>query len=402
MALGFSAGALIVGGALAVGAVASASAAEDAEDQAYAQQQLQGRALSNNLEIARRQQTLAETQYADQQKLFEQYAPLLRQQFERGVAEQIKSGQRADDQWSNYIENFRPLENKLAQTAAEYDTAGRRESAARTASSGVGDQFAAARDQQQQGLWSAGVQPGSGKAAALDAASRIEEAKAKAGAENQARTDVETKGLALVDNAARFGRNMPSTGIAVAGLAGSQGQQASQQYQGIVNATAAPATAASGLFSAAAGTNSGSAGISRGITDSIFNSADRTQAAYSDILGSVAGAGGYFSSEKLKDIDGDVDGALEAVRKSPSKRWKYKGDDTTRIGPTAESFAEATGLGDGTKIDGISHLGLHHAAIGELAETVEGLAREVRGMKKGAPANDDKPGLASVKTRRSA
>jgi hypothetical protein len=91
------------------------------------------------------------------------------------------------------------------------------------------------------------------------------------------------------------------------------------------------------------------------------------------------------SSEKTKDIAGlaDVDSAVDAVRKSPSKVWRYKagegdGSRQTRVGPTAEDVQAATGLGDGKTIDVISQLGLHHAAIAGVDQKVDELCKDVK------------------------
>ena len=86
------------------------------------------------------------------------------------------------------------------------------------------------------------------------------------------------------------------------------------------------------------------------------------------ILGNVAGAAayGYFaSSRSVKDRVGSVDSeeALRAVEGLDVDRWRYHTDDVEHIGPYAEDFKEATGLGDGETISVIDALGLALAAI---------------------------------------
>lgn len=357
-----------------------------------------GGAINRNASIAERQQQLAELQYADQRALMEQYAPLLRQQFEQTLADQRTTSQRADQQWQSYLTNFQPLETRMASTAAGYDTPERRAAAARDAGVAVSDRFAAARDSQAAGLSAAGIAPGSGKALALDAASRIEEAKAVAGASTGARRDIENTGIGLVSDAARFGRNLPSTGLQATQVAGQQGAQAGNQYTGLVSATGNPYQLAAPLLNYAVGANQSSGSLGLGQTQGQQNQWQNRAGLIGDVLGAGLTAWGYFSSEKLKDMGPEVTDALKAVKASPAKHWRYKAGGTAEMGPTAEAFAEATGLGDGTKISIPSHLGLHHAAISELADSMEGLAREVRGLK-GRSANDDRPGLQSVKRR---
>ena len=97
--------------------------------------------------------------------------------------------------------------------------------------------------------------------------------------------------------------------------------------------------------------------------------------------------GGLFgSSTKLKHMGKKIDGkaASDAVSKSPAKEWSYKpglGDGNTkkRMGPTAESLHKvAPSVSDGTKVDGIAMLGLHHASIGNHADRLKKLEKMLK------------------------
>lgn len=140
------------------------------------------------------------------------------------LTEMGKTSARADDQWNNYLSTWRPVENKYAQSILNYDTPGRREQAANEAGSGVAAQFDLARSAGLRDAQAAGVDPST--IAALGAASRIEEAKATAGAKNTARTDVEKTGLTLLQGGANFGRNLPNTSLNASSVATGQGNSA--------------------------------------------------------------------------------------------------------------------------------------------------------------------------------
>lgn len=340
-------------------------------------------AAQANSVVAGRAQDLAEKQYADQKALVDQYTPMFKEQIQKQLAAQDQSMSQSNAQWGQYQQYFAPIEQKLSQQAQEFNTEGRREQAAQQAGAQVAGSFDTARADQNRALETAGVMPGSGKALALDNASRIEEAKASAGAQNNARQQVEMQGISLMDNAARFGRNMPSTGLQTAALAGQQGQQAQGTYGQLSLATAAPGQYANPLFQTALSGNS-SAGQLYQTNQGYQFAADK---AYSDAVmgGAAAGAKmyGMYSSKTLKDMGEKVDGkaALALVDASPAFGWSYKpgeGDGSTqdRMGPTAESLA-GTPVSDGTQIDIPSFLGLHHAAIGEQSKRLKRIERRL-------------------------
>lgn len=201
--------------------------------------------------ISGQQLSMANDSYARQKALMTEFSPLLRQQIQQSITSQGQANQRANDIWSDYTTNFQPVQAKLAQTALNYDTPERRAEAAREAESRTASQYQLARDQQNQAMFSSGLQPGSGKALALDSASRIAEARAKAGAGSDARTGIETRGLQLVDNAARFGLNLPGLSTQQSSLGLNQGQAAQAGLRNLGELTAAPESVAAPLYSSA-------------------------------------------------------------------------------------------------------------------------------------------------------
>lgn len=335
--------------------------------------------------IADRQQTLAEKQYADSMAIFEQFKPMLMQQIQGSIQDQTKSRERADQQWSDYMTTWRPTEQALADKSLNWATPGRMQAAADEASGAVAGQYDAQRSQATQDMIRAGLDPSS--IAALTASGRLVEAKDRAGAATGARRTVESQGMAYLDNAARFGRNMPSTGLAAAGLAGTQGQQAQQGYGTLANASAQPAAAANPIFSSAASTGASAGGLYQNIANIQNNSASQQREWDMGTLAGLNqwanGSGWFTSSKKTKHVGARVKNATDAVEGSKSMRWSYKdgegdGNTKTRMGPMAEDLHRvAPEVSDGKRVDGVSLLGLHHAAVGELSRTVKKQSKKI-------------------------
>lgn len=97
----------------------------------------------------------------------------------------------------------------------------------------------------------------------------------------------------------------------------------------------------------------------------------------SQLLGGVgglaSGLGALFSSRELKDVHEDVlpDKALDGVMQTPVSKWTYKGEDTLHIGPMAEDFQKAFGVGDGKTISVIDAIGVLFAAVQELGRKAD-------------------------------
>jgi hypothetical protein len=86
-----------------------------------------------------------------------------------------------------------------------------------------------------------------------------------------------------------------------------------------------------------------------------------------------------FSSRQLKTIGEDIDAGviLAAVSSLPVGRWRYKSEtgleQETHIGPYAEDFKAAFGIGDGVTISTIDAIGVCLAAITALSAKVDSL-----------------------------
>ncbi len=185
-----------------------------------------GEAAKGNADVARRQIELAEEQLAWTRGRAAHQDPLI----EGVVRQQIESGNvnaaRAADQWKIYQDTFRPVEQRMVKDAMDFDSPERKERMAAEAGADVGRSYDAAQEQNLRTMGSMGINPNSGRFAALSNETALARAKDTAGAMNKARRDTEMTGIALRTGAAQFGRNMPNTGIAADSMALNAGNSA--------------------------------------------------------------------------------------------------------------------------------------------------------------------------------
>lgn len=301
-----------------------------------------------------------------------------------------QQGQRSDQLWNSYTANFLPNAEKFAQTALNYDTAGRRNEAEAAARGRVAVDAAAARDAQTRNLNRAGISLDAGTALALDRASRLTEAKMAGGAGDLARRNVEATGLQLNQAAAGLGQGIVGTSQQQAGQALQAGQAGSgvlATQQATRNAALAPSQVFYGGATSATGAAAGNANTQTSLN--LQNEAQKN-AGWAG-LGSLAGTlltapkdsivGGWLSDRKSKTVHGKVSGkkALATLGDAAVYDYTYKpgmGDGGRHVGRMA-------GKGDPKGADGMRRIsaqdevGLHHAAINELAKEVRTLNRAV-------------------------
>lgn len=243
-------------------------------------------AAVQNAEVGREMAGIAREQLAADRVRQAQFDPIFKQILQASLKQQDLASEQSADQWKSFKDTWQPLEAKLAKTAAEFDTPERRQAESDAAAADVGIQF----DQQDRALSRdlarSNTTLSSGKALALKAGMALEKAKATASAQGAARRQVEQAGIALVDNAAKFGRNMTSTGIETARLSLGAGQTAGgtmAQQQGVINAGSSGAL---GFFGGSVGAT-GSAG---NLLSGVAGIQQQTNAANQETTGSVVGS----------------------------------------------------------------------------------------------------------------
>jgi hypothetical protein len=307
---------------------------------------------------------------------------------EQQLATQDQANQWAKEDRSRYIGTYRPLEDQFINEAKTWDSADRQAAAASEARADVLGAADMQRQTSNRQMSAMGVNPNSGRFAGTQRAGETATALAAAGAANNSRDRVRQQGIAMRADAINMGRGLPSQAAGSAGLGLSAGNSA------LGNNLSANASWQNGLGIMTSGYGGAMQGY--GSQASILNqqyanqlnawnsqqqaNAQGTAGLWSGI-GTAAGLGMMaFSSKELKEDKAPVDGALDAVNSMPVEEWSYKegvADEGRHIGPYAEDFQAATGMGDGKTINLIDAVGVNMKAVQELDQKVEKLARSI-------------------------
>ena len=287
--------------------------------------------------------------------------------------------QMSQEERARYKDTFQPIEQRIASDALAYDTPARREEAARAAVADSEIALSGQRDATMRDLARRGVNPASGRMAALSGTMDLGAAKMKASAANTARQRVETVGAAKMADAAALGRGVVSNNSTAAQI----GLQAGNSSVG--NAQVPLTTANQGAALMGQGFNTAIQGNAS--AGQMYGMAANAQSQDSGLWGALGTLGGAaisnWSDENLKEgakpADGEI--ALAAVRKMPVKQWRYKkgsvADDGGKqhVGPMAQSVEKAipgavTNTPDGKQVDVVSLAGTALSAVGELDRRV--------------------------------
>lgn len=231
---------------------------------------------------------------------------------------------------------FRPLEQRIVTDSQNYDTEGRREAAADSATADVRSATTRAMGASSRNLARMGQSMGginSVKQAQMAAL-------AEAGAATGARRNVEATGRAMRMDAASLGRGLPSA-QATAMQTGTAAGNSAVGASGAANGTAASAADLMGR-----GFNTGVAGNQS--SGNLYGQA-ADLSSRSNMGGMMAGVGGLmqgmgamgWSSKRLKKRGGRMsdEAALQANNRLQNDTWTYKdgvADSGTHGGPYAE------------------------------------------------------------------
>ena len=169
-------------------------------------------------EIAAEQAAVARESLAFYKQQYEEFKPVLNEIMQGEVEMQKSNKARADEYAAYEKETYRPLEQELVRKAKEYDTEAKREELARTGAADVSQAFGVARGQMQRQQAAGGIAPNSGRFAALNQQMMTQEALARAGAMNNARTQAVDRGTALMYDAAGLGRNLATNASTAYGV----------------------------------------------------------------------------------------------------------------------------------------------------------------------------------------
>jgi hypothetical protein len=356
-----------------------------------------GQAAAANAEVAREALAFQKQMYEESKPRQKRLDDIVDQVVRQQLGIQEKQAGQADD-YINYMKStFRPVEQRLAQEAMDFDTEARREELAGKAAADVRQGFAGERERIAREQQAYGIDPSSGRAAGTARKLGVAEAGVTAGAMNAARTAARTEGRAFKFDVAGLGRGLPGAGATASSVA----LQAGNAATGNAALPGQNARADAGLmqegFRTGIAGHSAAGNIYTNMYDaqlrgwSAQQQAEATASAglYSG-LGSLAGLWLYKSRRALKVRKGGVRDA-EIIRKMkglPVDRWRYKksasSDQATHVGPYAEDFKKRFGVGDGRHINVIDAVGVALATSKAVAKKVDKLEGQIaRFAKKG-------------------
>lgn len=203
-----------------------------------------GQAALINAQTGKEMVQLGREQLASEKERAARQDPL----YEKLIGIETQSAQnnqdRASQQWKQYEDFFMGNEQKLAQEVDAFSSPERTAARMEEAKADVSRAYDTAGMSSRRDAERRGVRPDSGVQAGLDTALDVGRASDTAAAATRSVNSSEMTGMALRENVAKFGRNLPSTGIATdaasissAGAAtGTMGAQTATRVAGLNSA----------------------------------------------------------------------------------------------------------------------------------------------------------------------
>ncbi len=298
------------------------------------------------------------------------------------------NAQRADEYAAYERDTFRPMEKELINKAKAYNEDAMRERMAQQSAADTNAAFDSAKQQALRNLARYGINPNSGRFAALNAQIGTQQAGALTAGQNQARMQAEGLGYARMQDAVALGKGLAPNastayGIAIQGNdSASKNSQAGANYMGQAYSQAGNQLANAGQTYGVAGNIYGQEFNARMQGYSAQQQANaQSSAGFGQLVGTgigVAAKLGVFSSKKVKENKKAIpEGkALKGIKNLDVEEWDYKKgveDSGRHIGPYAEDFKREFGVGDGVGIKHQDAMGVMMKAIQDLDAKVERL-----------------------------
>lgn len=281
------------------------------------------------------------------------------------------------DEYQFGKDTYRPIEQQLVRDAQRYASPEYAQEQANIAGADVSKAFDDRRQAAIEDLSSRGLgDPSSGAYRSLQTNAQIAQGGATAAAKNAARRGAQLQGFQTLAGLANMGNQKTAAALGAMGTAGGLANSAYGITSGNRNYLAGLNQAAN-LFNVGANQRA-----------QMFNAGQRTQwdreqdagmGGFGNLLGTIGGTALgsiWSSSKKIKRNRRHYKGGLDAIKKMPIQKFRYKpgmGDDMEHVGPMAEDFHKATGHGDGQTIPVQDAMGVTMAAVHELNEKVSKL-----------------------------
>jgi hypothetical protein len=177
-------------------------------------------------DIGKMQKETADEMLAFYKTQYAEMKPIMTEIMQTDMNIQKANAARADEYAQYERETFRPLEKEIVRDAEQFNEEGKREALATRAAADVNTAFTNTRAQEGRALSRMGVNPNSGRFAALNNQLSLGQAATAAGAMTQTRTDAEQLGFARRMDAAGLVRNLATNASTAYGVSLKAGEGA--------------------------------------------------------------------------------------------------------------------------------------------------------------------------------
>lgn len=219
----------VIAAAVVGSAVVGAAATSQASKSASKSQAASTKAVTQSADYAADlSYLLGQDQLAFGKEQFNYMKPLAERVTNAQLGMMNENQRQAQDYYNYQMATFRPLEQGLVSQAQNYNTEAMREQLASKAAADAGRAFNINRGAMERSMASMGVNPNSGKFAAMANQNALGLAAQRAGAMTGARQQAEQLGWAKQLDAAGLGRNLAGASNAAYGTAGTMGNSAVQ------------------------------------------------------------------------------------------------------------------------------------------------------------------------------
>lgn len=253
-----------------------------------------GQAAQQNAQISKEMAAVARDELAWNKARAAEQDPLIAKIAQQQIDTADVNQQRSQEQWDIYKNLFHPVEERMVEEANTWDSPERKAQMAAEAGADVTRSYQGSRSANQREMERMGVNPNSGRFAAINNENLASQAKDEAGAMNAARRATEQQGVALRTGVAQFGRNMPNTGIAADSLSLNAGNSAANTMQSGAQTNAIGSNTAANWFGGANSASSSAGNIGLGLYGQQVNAwaqNEQNKAASMAGLGQLAGTG---------------------------------------------------------------------------------------------------------------
>lgn len=283
-------------------------------------------------EAARIQADLGRQQLDFAREQYDRAAPMLEGIANQQMAAQNEQMAQARDYYNYQRDTYRPLEQSIVADAQRFNTEAYRDQIAGQAAADAGRAFGISQQQNQRAMASMGVNPNSGRFAAQQNASGLQQAAVRANAMTGARNQATQMGYARQLDAAGLGRGLAGASAAAYGgassagsMAGQNAQSAGQNYMGNM---------AIGSGTIAAGQNMQIQGLSNVLNNQTSTYINTQDSFLGDIGGALGGAASIYtafggSDRRIKENIELV--GVDEVTELNLYEFNYKGDTSRRF-----------------------------------------------------------------------